>query len=45
MKNCGQFLHQQVVERDILQELVKMAKKTVSACNCGRVLLSVCACD
>lgn len=39
MKNCGQFMHQQVVERDILQELVKMAKRTVSARGSSDLLL------
>lgn len=29
MKNCGDFVHFQVVERDILQEMVKIVKKKV----------------
>lgn len=29
IKNCGDYVHQQVAERNILQELVKIVKKKV----------------
>jgi hypothetical protein len=30
MKNCGDHVHSQVVERDILQEMIKIVKKKVT---------------
>lgn len=29
MKNCGDYVHFQVIERDILQEMIKIVKKKV----------------
>jgi hypothetical protein len=30
MKNCGESVHQQVAEKDVLREMVKFVKKKVS---------------
>jgi hypothetical protein len=30
MKNCGESVHQQVAEKDVLREMVKIVKKKVS---------------
>jgi len=32
IKNCGDFVHMQVAEKDILHEMVKIAKKKVCEC-------------
>lgn len=29
IKNCGDYVHQQVAERDVLHEMVKIVKKRV----------------
>lgn len=34
-KNCGDHLHQQIVERDVLHEMVKVVKKKVCFASLG----------
>ena len=34
MKNCGDYVHFQIAERAVLQEMIKIVKKKVKFCNC-----------
>lgn len=35
MKNCGEHVHSQIVERNILGEMIKIVKKKVSLKDIG----------
>lgn len=34
MKNCGEYVHFQIVERNLLGEMIKIVKKKVSVKRC-----------
>ena len=42
MKNCGDCVHIQVVERDILQEMIKIVKRKVTTLSRRIIVLIAC---